>query len=116
MRQLNCECHDAQASLRKLSWFLLYRPVKPEQLSKDGSILLLAIFDHDTFGSNDFAGLCAIPCTSTPVEGTEPKIEHINLFQYQKTEAYEELELRHSDVKAQDFLKHMKKFVFEGEK
>ncbi|XP_019853517.1 PREDICTED: protein unc-13 homolog D-like [Amphimedon queenslandica] len=88
---------------------------KPEQLSKDGSILLLAIFDHDTFGSNDFAGLCAVPCTSIPKEGTEPKIEHLHLFHYEKTDAFKELELRHTDSMAQDFLKHMKKFEFDGE-
>ena len=117
-RQKNCKCNNIQARKGKIdSTFNCssYRHAKPEQLSKDGSILLLAIFDHDTFGSNDFAGLCAVPCTSIPKEGTEPKIEHLHLFHYEKTDAFKELELRHTDSMAQDFLKHMKKFEFDGE-
>lgn len=94
---------------------LLPRPVNPDHLVKDGSILLLAIYDHDTIGSNDFAGLCAVALNSTPLKGTEPKIEHLNLFHYEKTSAYEELELRNTDHSAHEFLKQMNKFVFEGE-
>ena len=116
MRQSTCESLREKAATLSYDHMLncistLYRPVKPEQLSKDSSIILLAIFDYDTIWSNDFAGLCVVPCTSTPIEGTEPKIEHLYLFQYKKTDAYKELELRHTDVKAHDFLKYMKKFV-----
>ncbi|XP_019853732.1 PREDICTED: protein unc-13 homolog D-like [Amphimedon queenslandica] len=87
-------------------------------LLKDGSILVLAVFDHDTFGRNDFAGLCALSCETIPVDhkGIEPKMEHLYLFHYEKTEAYKELELRHNaDSLAHDFLKLMKKFAYDGQ-
>lgn len=72
------------------------------------------MFDHDTIGSNDFAGLCAVACNSTPLEGSEVKVEHLNLFHFERTPAYKELEIRESDQMALDFLKQMRRFRPEG--
>ena len=73
-------------------------------------MLLLAVFDHDTIGSNDFAGLCVVKGLSIPViEQEERKTEHLNLFHFKETPAYRELTLR-SDSAAVDLCKFMKRF------
>ncbi|XP_019853528.1 PREDICTED: protein unc-13 homolog D-like [Amphimedon queenslandica] len=81
--------------------------ISSEQLFKESAILLIAVLGQDTFRSNVLIGLCAIPCTSIPIEGTEPKMEHLHLFHYERTKAYKELELRHADTIAQDFLRRI---------
>ena len=94
---------------------LIIRTADPSKLKQDGSILLLAMYDHDTFGSDDFAGICVVSCNTTPLEGGERKMEHLNLFHYKQSFAFNELENRIAEPIAHDFLKTMKKFVFEGE-
>ena len=90
------------------------RPADSEELKKDGAILLMAMFDYDLLSSDDFAGLCVIPCNSTPLEeGNEPKVEHLNLFHYKETRAFKELEKRSGDQVAGEFLKFIKKLVCE---
>ena len=73
------------------------------------------MFDWDRYGKNDFAGLCVVPCKSIP-QGTELKMEHLNLFHYKQTSAYHELERRSCDHSTHDFLKMLKRFVYDEEK
>ena len=89
-------------------------PVEEGNLKQDGGVILLAMFDHDKIGSDDFAGLCVVPTNSTPT-GTELKMEHQHIFHYKHTPSYMELEKRIAEKIASDFLKMMKKFVFEGD-
>lgn len=92
-----------------------FRPAEEAELKKDGAVLLMAVFDHDLLSSDDFAGLCIIPCNSTKFKGKERKIEHLNLFHYKETRAFEELERRSAEKEANKFLKFIKMFVYEGE-
>ena len=82
-------------------------------MQKKGSVLLLAMFDQDKIGKDDFAGMCVVSCTEIPV-GDERKIEHLPLFEYYETPAFEELNDRTKDATA-DFCKLMKEFVFDSE-
>ena len=91
----------------------IHRHISSEQLFKESAILLIAVFGHDTFRSNILIGLCTVPCTSIPTEGTEPKMERLHLFHYEKTKAYKELELRHTDAMALDFLRCIKMFEYK---
>lgn len=93
------------------SLILFFREFMKYKLKEDGAILLLAVFDHDRFGANDFAGICVAPLSTTP-QGSELKMEHLHLFHHYETLAYKEIEYRSSENLAQDFLKLMKKFVF----
>ena len=68
------------------------------------------MFDHDTFGSDDLAGITLVPCNTTPLEGDERKIEYLNLFHYQNTLAFKELENRITEPMAHNFMKSIKKF------
>lgn len=86
------------------------RPADPAELKKDGSILLMAMFDYDVLISDDFAGLCVVSCDIIPQEGKEPKVNHLNLFHYKETDSYKELSLRHTDHEAVKLVKTMKKF------
>ena len=70
------------------------------------------MFDWDKIGKNDFAGIC-VAATSTTPHSTELKMEHMKLFHYKRTLAFRELEKRSSENLANDFLKLMKKFVFD---
>ena len=72
------------------------------------------MFDWDKIGKNDFAGICVVASNTTP-QGTELKMEHLNLFHYKQTLAYREIDRRSSENLAHDFLKMMKKFVFNDE-
>ena len=59
---------------------------------------MMAIFDYDTFGSNDLCGLCVLPCKHIPKlrgggsitrpGGAERKNFHLPLFLAQETPAY----------------------------
>ena len=95
-----------------LFFIILSRPVESYKLKEDGSVLLLAMFDYDKIGKNDFAGICVVATKTTP-QGTELKMEHLNLFHYKQTLAYREIESRATENLAHDFLKLMKKFVFD---
>ena len=88
--------------------------MEEQNLKEDGAVILLAMFDHDKISSDDFAGLCVVPTNSTPI-GTELKMEHQHIFHYKHTPSYVELEKRIAEKIASDFLKMMKKFVFEGD-
>ncbi len=70
------------------------------------------MFDWDKIGRNDFAGICVVPTSTTP-QGTELKMEHLNLFHYKQTLAYREIERRSSENLAHDFLKMIKKFIYD---
>ena len=72
--------------------------------------MLLALFDYDVIGSNDFAGLCVIHGFSVPVvEEAERKTEHLNFFRFKETRAFNELTYR-SETSAVTFCKFMRKF------
>ena len=68
------------------------------------------MFDHNIFGSDDFSGICVVPCNTTPLEGNECKMEHLNLFRYENTLAFIELEKRITEPMAHNFMKSIKKF------
>ena len=91
---------------------LIIRTADPSQLKQDGTILLLAMYDHDKFGRR-FVGICVVPCNTTPLIGEERKVEHLSLFHYEHTHVFKELESRMTEPMAQKFMKTMKKFVFK---
>ena len=91
---------------------LIIRTADPSQLKQDGTILLLAMYDHDKFGRR-FVGICVVPCNTTPLIGEERKVEHLSLFHYEHTHVFKELECRLTEPMAQKFMKTMKKFVFK---
>ena len=68
------------------------------------------MYNHDTFGSDDLAGICVVPCNTTLLEGDERKMEHLNLFHYQNTLAFKELENRITEPMAHKFMKSITKF------
>ena len=73
-------------------------------------MILLALFDHDTFGANDFGGLGVIPGSSVPiVEEAERKTEHLNFFRFKESRALNELTFR-SEASAVTFCKFMRRF------
>lgn len=78
---------------------------------KDGSLLLLVVYDHYTIGTDDFVGMCALNCGSVP-SGSERKMEHLPLFQFTDVQckSLKELESRNEDV-AVELCKLMKTFV-----
>ena len=80
-------------------------------MQKKGSVLLLAMFDQDKIGKDDFAGMCVVSCTEIPV-GDERKVEHLPLFGYNETPALKELVDRTKDPTS-DFCKLMKEFLIE---
>ena len=71
------------------------------------------MFDYDTFGSDDFSGMCVVSCNTTPLEGDECKLEHLNLFRYENTLAFNELEKRIIEPMAHKFMKSVKNFKRE---
>ena len=103
--------------------FLPYRPAKESDMNKDGAILLLAVYDHDLIGSNDFAGLCAVACKDIPKlsnrpSPTDPNAPHaknliLPLFTPLETAVFKELEARHSmnDPDAIEFWKSQRKLI-----
>ena len=88
------------------------RTADPSQLKQDGTILLLAIYNDEIFGRR-FVGICVVPCNTTPLKGKERKIEHLNLFHYEHTLAFKELESRMTEPMAQKFMKTMKKLALK---
>ena len=70
------------------------------------------MYNHDKFGRH-FVGKCVVPCNATPLKGKECKVEHLNLFHYEHTLAFKELESRMTEPMAHKFIKTMKKFVFK---
>lgn len=36
----------------------------------EGAVLLLTVMDHDTFGRDDFAGMCVVSCRDIPRLGS----------------------------------------------
>lgn len=107
-----CKCIAQFMSICKCVHFYC-REIERYKLKEEGAIILLAMYDHDRFGANDFAGICVVPLSSTP-QGNELKMEHLNLFHHHETLAYKEIEGRSSENLAHDFLKLMKKFVPEA--
>ena len=71
------------------------------------------MFDYDTFGSDDFSGMCVVSCNTTPLEGDECKLEHLSLFRYENTLAFNELEKRIIEPMAHKFMKSVKNFKRE---
>lgn len=92
---------------------LHFRPATLTEMQKKGSVLLLAMFDQDRIGKDEFAGMCVISCTEIPT-GDERKVEHLPLFEYLETPAMEELVDRTKDATS-DFCKLMKEFVFDSD-
>ena len=82
-------------------------------IKQDGAILLLTMFDHNTFGSDDFSGICVVSCNTTPLEGDECKLEHLNLFRYENSLAFNELEMRITEPMPHKFMKSVKIFKRE---
>ena len=93
-------------------------------MDKDGTVLLLTIFDHDVIGSNDFAGMCVVACKSIPrlrstkasfdPATTQPKNLNLPLFQLTtKTAVLSELHTRSKlgDFKAIEFFKSNRKLL-----
>lgn len=74
-------------------------------------MLLLAMFDQDKIGKDDFAGMCIVKCSDIPM-GDERKVEHLPLFEYSDTPAMEELVARTKDATS-GFCKLMKEFHLE---
>ena len=70
------------------------------------------MYNHDKFG-RCIVGICIVSCNTTPLTGRECKMEHLNLFHYEHTLAFKELENRKTEAMAHKFLKTMKKFVFK---
>ena len=71
------------------------------------------MFDHDTIGSDDFSGICVVPCNTTTLEENECKMEHLNLFRFENTLAFNELEKRITEPMAHNFMKSIKKYKRE---
>ena len=71
------------------------------------------MFDHNTFGSDDFSGICVVSYNTTPLEEDECKLEHLNLFRYENTLAFNELEKRITEPMARQFMKSVKNFKRE---
>ena len=44
-----------------------HRSADRQFLETEGAILLLSVFDHDIIRSNDFCGLCVVPCKDIPL-------------------------------------------------
>ena len=92
-------------------------------MNKEGAILLLAVYDHDLIGSNDFAGLCAIACKDIPQLSHHPSVTDPNaphaknlilpLFTPMETAVFQELEARRSmnDSDANELWKSQRKFM-----
>lgn len=93
-------------------------------MDRDGSILLLTIFDHDVIGSNDFAGMCVVDCQTMPrlrsakacfePNAPQPKNLNLPLFHFVDptpvtTELYTRSKL--GDSKAIDFFKANRKLL-----
>ena len=79
---------------------------------KDGSLLLLVVYDHYTLAADGFVGMCALNCGSVP-SGDERKMEHMPLFQFSdenRCQSFHELESRSEDI-AVELCKLMKTFV-----
>lgn len=78
---------------------------------KDGSLLLLVVYDQYIFSSDEFVGMCALSCGSVPF-GDERKVEHLPLFQFSdvRCQSLKELESRSEDV-AIELCKLMKTLV-----
>ena len=89
------------------------RPAKLTDMQEKGSVLLLAMFDQDKIGKDDYAGMCVVSCNEIPV-GNERKVEHLPLFEYTETPALEELDDRSKDGTS-DFLKLMKELLFDSD-
>ena len=90
-----------------------YRPAASKDMKEKGSVLLLAMFDQDKIGKDDFAGMCVVSCNEIPF-GDERKVEHLPLFEFADTSAMKELVDRIKDDAA-DFCKLMKEFILEQE-
>ena len=89
------------------------RPAASKDMKEKGSVLLLAMFDQDKIGKDDFAGMCIVSCNEIPF-GDERKVEHLPLFEFADTSAMKELVDRIKDDAA-DFCKLMKEFILEQE-
>ena len=100
-----------------------HRPAKENSLDENGAVLMLAIYDHDVIGSNDFAGLCVIagkdiPRLSARTSTSDPDAVQkrnliLPLFTPPETIAFRELEMRHhlNDSDATNFWKSQRKFM-----
>ena len=97
----------------------MYSPAKLPDMDKEGTVLLLSVFDHDIVGANDFAGMCVVACKDIPhlsspeeslIDPNAPQRKNLTLplFHYSKaTPAYVELEARAhlGEAKAAEFFK-----------
>ena len=90
--------------------FVPCRSAKKSEM-KDGSLLLLVVYDHYTLAADGFVGMCALNCGSVP-SGSERKMEHMPLFQFSDVQckSFQELESRSEDI-AVELCKLMKTFV-----
>ena len=84
---------EANFSLLAIDWAknvaVELKKVPKDELRQQGTVILLASFDHDTFGASDFAGLCVIQGSSVPtVEEAERKTEHLNFFHFKESRAF----------------------------
>lgn len=94
-------------------------------MEKDGTVLLLSVFDHDIVGANDFAGMCVVACKDIPqlaspemslVDPNAPQRKNLtlSLFRYtRETPAFVEMNARSrvGDSKACEFFKVNKKLL-----
>lgn len=99
-----------------------HRAADGQFLETEGAILLLSVFDHDIIRSNDFCGICVVPCKDIPFlspaesafsdpNATERRNLMLPLFKLKKsTVVLKELDARSdlSDQTASEFFKNNK--------
>lgn len=98
-------------------------------MDKDGTVLLLSVFDHDVVGANDFAGMCVVACKDIPqlvstersfTDPNAPQRKNLTLPLFRisyETPAFAELDTRShlGDAKAVNFFKMNKTLSLLGD-
>ena len=109
--------------------YVYCRPANQTEVDRNGTVLLLSVFDHDVFGTNDFAGMCVVACKDIPrlsssqTSLTDPRATQrrnmtLPLFRCTKASlAFKEIDVRahQGDAKANNFFKVCKNQNFLGD-
>ena len=108
---MQCPCRLYYYTATDILMLPFYFRPEAYKLKEEGSLILLAMFDAETRGNNGFKGLRVVECKSTP-QGYELKMEHQNLFHYEQTKAYEEVERQSSESLAKTLITQINEKIY----
>ena len=79
-----------------------YRVVKKQSLSQSGSVALLVVRNHHSYGKGQFLGMCVFSCAKIP-HGEDRKVECLPLFQFTdiSSKSFTQLQGRKEDAAIQ---------------